>query len=299
MNTSRISPDQHRLRCRLPNQPLTRTRPAPVRLVQARGILAPDPGPTPTLVPHPAAAVADGPTHALCPDHPGEEATHTHLLAPAPLHPNLAPAAPSRTADPRADPCHEHLLDAAVLYRTTPVGITPARHLAQSHHHHEGNAGTGTGVTPARCLDPSHPLANNNGAQHRKDDVTRIVSRRLLVVVVVVGMILARLLRRVVVVAGGDTRTRCRGLLRRRRGGVVGRLRLDRGGLVRLIIFNGMCMGRMETGYYKQDRNARCTFIGTVCKIPTYINRSIYPGYQHRHLYTFSTQQTFFYIYAQ
>lgn len=240
MSTSRISPNQHRLRCRLLIQPLTRTRSALIhaRPVQA-GTLAPNLGHTPTLVPHPAAAVADGPTHGLSPDQPGEEATHTHLPAPAPLHQNLVPAAPSRTADPRAGPCHEHPLDAAVLHRTTPVGITPARHLAQSHHHHHdaGNAGTGTGVTPVRCLDPSHLLpGNNSGRQDLKEDVTRKVSRRLLVVAVV-GMILARLLHRVVVRVGEDTRTRCLGLLRRRVG-VVGRLRLDRGGLVRLTTFD-------------------------------------------------------------
>lgn len=215
MSTSRTSPDQHRLRCRLLIQPLTRTRSALIhaRPVQA-GTLAPNLGHTPTLVPHPAAAVADGPTHGLSPDQPGEEATHTHLPAPAPapLHQNLAPAAPSRTADPRADPCHEHPLDA-------------------------GNAGTGTGVTPVRCLDPSHLLpGNNSGRQDLKEDVTRKVSRRLLVVAVV-GMILARLLHRVVVRVGEDTRTRCRGLLRRHVG-VVGRLRLDRGGLVRLTTFD-------------------------------------------------------------
>ena len=241
MSTSKTSPDQHHLRCRPLVQPLTRTRSALIHARPARaGTLAPDLDHTHTLVPHPAAAAADGPTHGPSPDQPGGEATHTHLPAPAPRHQNLAPAAPSRTADPRADPCHEHPLDAAVLHRTTPVGITPARHLAQLHHHHDaGNAGTGTGVTPIRCLDPSHLLDSNSGAQHRKEDVTRRVSRRLLVVVVV-GMVLARLLRRVVVRVGGDIRTRCRGLLRRRVG-VVGRLRLDRGGLVRLTIFNWEC----------------------------------------------------------
>ena len=239
MNTSRISPNQHHQRCRLLVRPLTRTRPGLVhaRPVQA-GTLAPDLDHTPTLVLRPAAAVADGPTHDLSPDQPGEEATLTHLPAPGPLHQNLAPAAPSRTADPRADPCHEQPLDAAVLDRTTPVGITPARHLAHLHHRRdEGNAGTG--VTPVRCLGPLRLLDNNNGAQHLKEDVTRRVSRRLLVVVVVVEMILAHLLHRVVVRAGEDIRTRCRGLLRRRVG-VADRLRPDRGGLVRLITFNGI-----------------------------------------------------------
>ena len=242
MNTSRISPNQHRLRCRLLVQPLTRTRPGLVHVRPApAGTLAPDQDHTHTLVLRSPAAVADGPTHDPSPHQPGDEATHTHLPAPAPvpLHQNLGPAAPSRTADPRADPCHEHPLGAAMLDHTTPVGITPARHLAQLHHHRdEGNAGTRTGVTPVRCLDLSHLLDNNNGPQDRKEDVTRRVSRRLLVVVVV-GMILARLLRRVVVMVGEDIRTRCRGLLRRR-AGVVDRLRLDRGGLVRLITFNGI-----------------------------------------------------------